>query len=87
MALVRIPPQLRKLTGGAREITVAGATIGEVIDALEKEHPGIRDRVLEDDELRPGLAVAVDSVIATRGLLQPVGEQSEVTFVPAVSGG
>ena len=44
---VRIPTPLRTLTGGADEVAIPGATVREVIDNLEKQHPGLRERLLE----------------------------------------
>ncbi len=85
MARVFLPAQLAKLTGGAREIEARGATLREVIESLEEAYPGLKDRLVEGDRLRPGLAAAVDNVFS--GLRQPVGESSEVHFVPAMQGG
>ena len=87
MATVWIPSLLRDLTHGQETVTVPGANVREVIDALERLYPGIRDRLCDGDQLHPGIALAVDSQIARLGLLQPVGEGSEVHFLPAVSGG
>ena len=47
---VRIPTQLRTLTGGAGEIPVEGATVGEALKALDAAHPGLRRAALR----RPG---------------------------------
>lgn len=85
MATVRLPTQLASLAGGAQEVTVCGTTLREVIEALEKSYPGLRSRLMEGDRLRPGLAAAVDNVLAT--LRHPVGESSEVVFLPALVGG
>ena len=49
MATVRIPTPLRKLTGGAEEVSAAGATIGELITDLEANHPGIKARICDDN--------------------------------------
>lgn len=87
MPIVHVPPQLRKLTGGERTVEVAGKTLGEVVDALEQRFPGIRQRLLEGEDLRPGLAAAVDSEICREGLRQPIAEKSEIHFIPAISGG
>ncbi len=84
---VWIPSLLRDLTGGRETVRVAGRTVRQVIDALEGLYPGLRDRLCRDDGLRPGIAVAVDTQLAPLGLLQPVRENSEVHFLPAVSGG
>ncbi len=66
---------------------VSGATVRQVIEELEKLFPGIRDRLCDANGLRPGIAVAVDTQVAPLGLRQPVGEDSEVHFLPAISGG
>lgn len=87
MPVVWIPAQLRSLTGGQQTVTVAGATVAEVIDALDQVFPGIKDRLCGEDGLRPGLAAVVDTQVARLGLFQPVAENSEVHFVPAIGGG
>ena len=87
MPEVWIPALLRNLTLGQERVTVPGANIGQVIDELDKQFPGIRERLCAGGSLRPGIAVAVDSQIARLGLLQPVAEASEIHFLPAVSGG
>jgi len=87
MAVVWIPAPLRDLTGGRETVTVPGATVGAVIEALDGVCPGARERLCAGDGLRPGLAVAVDHQLASRGLLEPVREHSEVHFLPAIGGG
>jgi molybdopterin synthase sulfur carrier subunit len=87
VAVVWIPAPLRGLTGGQQTVVVLGSTVGELVEALEAIHPGIRDRLCEGDNLRSGLTVAVDDRIAPLGLLEPVGTASEVHFLPAIGGG
>jgi sulfur-carrier protein len=87
MPVVWIPSLLRDLTGGRETVTVAGANVRQLIDALERSYPGIKVRLCDADGLRPGIAVAVDTQVSRRGLSEPVGDQSEVHFLPAVSGG
>lgn len=87
MPIVWIPAQLRDLTGGRETVELPGRTVGEVVAALNRHYPGARDRLCRGDALRPGLAAAVDSQIARLGLSQPVGESSEVHFLPAIAGG
>ncbi len=87
MAVVWIPSLLRDLTGGQETVTVAGSTVRQVIEALDRTYPGIKDRLCDANGLRSGIAVAVDTQIAGLGLRQPVGENSEVHFLPAISGG
>ena len=87
MPTIWIPPLLRDLTSGRETIPVAGGTVGEVIEALEQLHPGIRQRLCDGVNLRPGLAAFVDTEAARLGLAQPVGPDSEVHFLPAIGGG
>jgi molybdopterin converting factor small subunit len=87
MPKVFIPPLLRDCTGGLADIEVDGATVRQIVTALEGRFPGIRDRLCAGDQLRPGLAVAVDGTVATMGLLQKVPAGAEVHFLPAVGGG
>jgi molybdopterin synthase sulfur carrier subunit len=87
MAVVWIPAPMRSLTGGRETVTVPGATVAEVIAALDQIYPGTRERLCDGDQLRPGIAVAVGTEVARRGLRESVGEASEVHFLPAISGG
>lgn len=87
MALVWIPPLLRDLTGGSETATAPGANVGQVIEALEQQFPGVRDRLCPGGELRTGLAVIVDGSVARFGLLEPTRPDSEVHFLPAIAGG
>jgi molybdopterin converting factor small subunit len=87
MPVVWIPALLRDLTSGQPTVTVPGTTVGQIIDELECRYPGVKERLCDAGGLRPGIAVAVGPNLARRGLLQPVAEDSEVHFLPAVSGG
>ena len=87
MVVVWIPSLLQDLTGRQQTVTVAGSTVGEIIDSLELKYPGIKARLCDGPGLRRGIAVAIDTQVARLGLAEPVGERSEVHFVPAISGG
>jgi molybdopterin converting factor small subunit len=87
MAVVWVPALLRPLTGGQERVLAPGRTIGEVIDGMEKDYPGIRDRLVENGRLRPTIAVAVDGHVSSLKLRQKLNDNSEVHFIPAVSGG
>lgn len=89
MALVWIPSRLQPLTRGQKQVVVSGASVRQVIDELEIQFPGIKPRLYdgERDALARGLAVTVDGVTGELGLLEKVGEQSEVHFLPAIAGG
>jgi molybdopterin synthase sulfur carrier subunit len=87
VAIVYIPTPLVALTGGRSRIEVEGATVRQIIDNLEQAWPGIRDRFISGDRLRPNISVAVDGEVTPLGLLEPVSPSSEVHFVAAISGG
>jgi sulfur-carrier protein len=87
MATVWIPSLLRECTRGKEQVQVSGNTLREVIDALDELFPGIKQRICEGDRLRPGITVAVDGIVVSVGLLKPVEPNSEIHFLPAVSGG
>ncbi len=87
MALVYIPTPLAALTGGQSPVEVEGETVRQVIDNLERAWPGVRERLIVGNRLRPNISVAVDGEVTPLGLLEPVGAKSEVHFVAAISGG
>jgi len=87
MAVVWIPSLLRNLTGGASQIEVAGGTVREVIEQLEARHPGIKERLVADDRLRPNVALVINGENSKLGLRHTLAADSEVHFVPALSGG
>ena len=87
MPVAWIPSLLRDLTHGETTITVEGSTVREAIESLEERFPGIRARLCEGDRLRPNISVIVDGQVSHQRLRQPLGEDSEVHFVPAISGG
>ncbi len=87
---VRVPTTLRTLTGGAAEVAVEGATVGDVLAALEAQHPGFADRILDDEGgLRRfvNVFVADDEVRFLEALATPVPDGETVSIIPAVAGG
>jgi molybdopterin synthase sulfur carrier subunit len=87
MPTVWIPATLRTLTHHQETVRVGGATVREVIDGLDVQFPGIKARLCNGDNLRPGIVVAIDSDVSRAGLGQEVNENSEVHFLPAIGGG
>ncbi len=87
MAMIFIPTMLQTMTDGAQKVDMEARNVRQVIDRLEELYPGIKDRLLEDGDIAPNIAVAIDGDVAIMGLLQRVGENSEVHFVPAIGGG
>jgi molybdopterin converting factor small subunit len=87
MAIVVIPAQLRKLSGGKDRVTASGRTIGRLIEDLDRQFPGFREQLLQDGDVKPSIAVSIDGEMGTGGVLELVGENSEVFFLPALGGG
>ena len=87
---VRVPTTLRPLTAGASEVSVDGATVGEVLKSLEAAHPGFAERLLDDQGgLRRfvNVFVADDDVRFLDGLDTAVPDGETVSIIPAVAGG
>ncbi len=87
---VRIPTPLRKLTGGADEVNIEGATIGELIDNLEAAHPGMKERLCDDNgEIRRFVNVYLndEDVRFLDGRNTALKDADEVSIVPAIAGG
>jgi MoaD family protein len=87
---VKIPTQLRSVTGGDAEATVDDVTtVGEVLDGLYERYDGLRDRIAEDGDLRRfvNVYVAGEDIRFLDGLETPVEDGDEVTILPAVAGG
>jgi molybdopterin synthase sulfur carrier subunit len=87
---VRIPSQLRTLSGGAGEVVVAGSTVGEALKALDVVHPGFADRLFDDSgavRRSVNLFLADEDIRFLDGVATPLGEGQTLSIVPAVAGG
>lgn len=87
---VRVPTQLRNLTGGQSEVAVEASTVGEALEALDAAHPGLGERIFDDSgELRRfvNVFVADEDVRFQQGLGTPVQGGQTISIVPAVAGG
>ena len=87
---VRIPTQLRTLSGGAGEVSLDGATVAEVLKALDAEYPGFAERLYDDNgSLRRFVNVflAEEDIRFLDGLATPVSDGQTLSIVPAVAGG
>jgi MoaD family protein len=86
---VRIPTILRSYTGGEKAVDASGATLAELVDDLESNHPGIKERLLEGEDLRRFVNVYVndEDVRFAGGLQAPVSDGDQVVILPAVAGG
>jgi sulfur-carrier protein len=90
MAKVRVPTQLRTLTGGAAEVALEGGTVAELLAALDTAHPGFHERLFDEQgKLRRfvNVFVADEDVRFLQGLETKVADGQTVSIVPAVAGG
>ena len=93
---VRIPTILRTYTGGAKAVAGEGSTLSEVIESLESNHPGIKERLVEAGpdggaagDLRRFVNVYVndEDVRFIGGLEAELSDGDQVVVLPAVAGG
>tara|TARA_Y100000780_G_C13535915_1_gene359499 strand:- start:12 stop:248 length:237 start_codon:yes stop_codon:yes gene_type:complete len=78
---------MQELSSGEQRVNVQGNNIRQVIDNLDAVYPGFKDRLVEDGRVKPNISVAIDGEITPLGMLEKVREDSEVHFLPAISGG
>ena len=86
---VRIPTILRSYTGEQKAVPAEGGTLSALIDDLEANHPGIKDRLVEDGSLRRFVNVYLndEDVRFIGGLDAEVSDGDQVVVLPAVAGG
>ncbi len=86
---VRIPTILRTYTGGEKAVSGEGASLNALIDDLEANHTGIKERLIEGGELRRFVNVYIndEDVRFIGGLEAPLSDGDQVVVLPAVAGG
>ena len=86
---VRIPTILRTYTDGAKSVEADGSTLAALIDDLEANHPGIKDRLIDDGDLRRFVNVYIndEDVRFIGGLEAELSDGDQVVVLPAVAGG
>ena len=87
---VRVPTPLRRLTDGQDRVAVDGQSVSEIVDALEGQFPGMKDRLCDEQgEIRSFVNVYVngEDVRFLEGLNTATKSGDEISVVPAVAGG
>ena len=87
---VRIPTPLRRVTDGQDKVDTEGETLRQLIDSMESQYPGIKERLCDEDgNLRNFVNVYVngEDVRFLDGIDSATGDGDEVSIVPAVAGG
>lgn len=90
MPIVNIPTPLRKLTAGQSRVQVEGTDIAGVIEALEAQYPGIRDRLMDEaGEIKRFINIYVndEEIRALQSKATPVVAADRISIVPAMAGG
>ncbi|MCH2658474.1 MAG: MoaD/ThiS family protein [Dehalococcoidia bacterium] len=87
VALVHIPTHMQHATNGVVSIEIPGEKLGQVIDLLIQQNPNLGEEILINGSIRSDIAIAIDSEITENGLLEKVGENSQIFFIPALGGG
>ena len=84
---VLLPSPLVAYTANRREVEAEGGTLAELLADLDRRHPGIRFRMIdEQDRVRPHIKIFVNRAQAG-SLAAPLGASDEVLVVAALSGG
>ena len=90
MSKVKIPPVLRSSTGGEKEVSADGGTVGEVLRALARQHPATEEQLFSaDGQLNRYVNVYLndEDVRVLDGLDTPVSEGDTLVILPAMAGG
>jgi molybdopterin synthase sulfur carrier subunit len=90
MPTVHIPTPLRKLTQGKEEVPAQGKTVGDLISDLERNFPGIKERLCDEKgQLRRFVNVFHNNedIRFLQNLDTPVKDSDEISIVPAIAGG
>ncbi|PJA78293.1 MAG: molybdopterin synthase sulfur carrier subunit [Nitrospirae bacterium CG_4_9_14_3_um_filter_51_5] len=90
MIKVRIPTPLRPMTGGKSEVELTGNTVSEIIENLGSAHPGIKERVYDEQgEVRRFINIYVneEDIRFLTGKDTPLKDGDEVSIIPAIAGG
>ena len=90
MSTIKIPPVLRASTGGEKEVSADGGTVGEVLRSLAQEHSATESQLFsEDGQLNRYVNVYLndEDVRVLDGLETPVKETDTLVILPAMAGG
>ncbi|MFI5322891.1 MAG: MoaD/ThiS family protein [Thermodesulfobacteriota bacterium] len=90
MPSVRIPTPLRKLTADKDEVNISATNVGQLIDAMESQYPGIKNRLCDESgNVRRfiNLYVNNEDIRFLNGKETVLKEDDIVSIIPAIAGG
>lgn len=90
MPSVRIPTPLRKLSGDRDEVSIEAGNISEMIEKLEQECPGMKERICDENgEVRRfiNLYVNNEDIRFLNGKDTELKDSDTVSIIPAIAGG
>ena len=88
--IVRIPTPLQKLTADQAEVTAAGGTVQEILQDLDRQYPGLKDRLCDPTgKLRRfvNLYVNEEDIRFLKAEATPIKDGDELSIIPAIAGG
>jgi molybdopterin synthase sulfur carrier subunit len=87
MITVRVPSPLRSYTAGAARVNASGGTVAELLGDLDRNHPGMRFRMIDEQErIRPHIRIFINQR-EVRALSEALSATDEVHLICALSGG
>ena len=78
---------MQNMTDGQQTVEVEGSNVRQIVNNLDELYPGIKERLVANNKIKPNISVAVDGIVSSMGMLEKVQEASEVFFLPAIGGG
>ncbi len=86
---VKIPTPLRPIAGGKSELTIDGATVGEVFTRVDAQHQGFAEKVLDGSSVKRFINVYVneDNIRDHKDLDTPVKAGDTISILPSIAGG
>lgn len=88
MPVLHVPASLRDASDGRERFEVEGTTLREVFAAVREASPALYERIVQDGDIRPDIAVAIDgSILEDTGMFTDVSPDAEIYLVPPIGGG
>ena len=87
---VRVPTPLRRVAGGKRDVSAEGANVSAIIEDLERQYPGFKERLVDETgDLRRFINIYIngEDIRYAQGIETPLKPGDEMSIIPAVSGG